>query len=119
MESDINQRISRRRGDTNASHSVRKINSGKSVDLHVRDKGSFHGIGKDIDKAGFGGQVVDGSDCLGGGWRELLLDGLVAGSSPGIGDIVLLVTSLVLLVHRIKGATKISGKLRVFVRVSV
>ena len=117
MENDINQRISRRRGNTNASHSVRKINSGKNVELHVRDNGSFYGIGKDIDKAGLGGQVVDGSDFLGGGGRELLLDGLVAGSSPGIGDVLLLVTSLVLLVHRIKGATKISGKLRVFVRV--
>ena len=78
------------------------------MELHVLDKGSFYSIGKGIDYAG---QVVDG------GGTELLLGGLVAGSSPGIGDVVLLVTSLVLLVHRIKGATKISGKLRVFVRV--
>ena len=84
------------------------------MELHVLDKGSFYSIGKGIDYAG---QVVDGSNCLGGGGTELLLGGLVAGSSTGIGDVVLLVTSLVLLVHRIKGATKISGKLRVFVRV--
>ena len=78
MESDINQRISRRRGNTNVNHSVRKINSGKNVELHVRDNGSFYGIGKDIDKAGLGGQVVDGSDCLGAGgenccWMDWLL----------------------------------------------
>ena len=88
------------------------------MELHVRDKGSFRGISNGnamvLTRLGLAAKLLMALIAL---VKELLLDGLVAGSSPGIGGVVLLVTSLVLLLHRIKGATKISGKLRVFVQV--
>ena len=88
------------------------------MELHVRDKGSFRGISNGnamvLTRLGLAAKLLMALIVL---VKELLLDGLVAGSSPGIGGVVLLVTSLVLLLHRIKGATKISGKLRVFVQV--
>ena len=85
------------------------------MELHVQDKGSFRGNSNGnamvLTSLGLAAKLLMALIAL---VKELLLDGLVAGSSSGI---VLLVIRHVLIIHGIKGARKISGKLRVFVQV--